>query len=624
MRIHKLLAHVAAPALVSLSVSRISTSAVVAVERPEASGGGYTAPTTSVLSPALLAVKTVGGTLVGVKRTGEPAIRLPEGMEPRAGTAAISELAGFSGCSEVGNAQIDPADELIVHYVGNAKPEMTVDFFQKLVPDACSSPLKVSDQSETGHFIVVKSDHGFNSSEIDAIAQTPRVSFIEINCICEMVEPDTVGAAGDTGDWGLANIHVSPGLRVSDKVLAVVDTGIMLNHFDLQGNIWRNPRGVAADAHGYNFSVLGQASDPSDTDGHGTHCAGIVGGTGINGGVVGVVQQIPLMAVKVFPLLNQPKDREADFVRLAKGIDYAVDNGANVINCSWTGAFGKAVKDSIVRAGKKNVLVVVAAGNGERVLMGNKAVLIGLDLDKPANGRKRVFPAALTTDPDVSANGNLITVASIGGLDAKQGLEQDTISQFSNYGAKTVDIAAPGFQIRSAFLGNKFAKLSGTSMATPFVAGAAAFVWSLPGNKNMTARQIKTLLISNRRKLPGLANKCVCGGTLDLSFAAFGAPGAILPAAPAATRPTTQASMREFKGIIFEPVASTTGTRDIHIKTEDGSYILFFSDPKTQRVAEQFAQTQQIAIVQGEIVQTEKVEDISELVHVKEIKSFKN
>lgn len=225
--------------------------------------------------------------------------------------------------------------------------------------------------------------------------------------------------------------------------VAIVDTGVDLDHEDLDDRL------VAG-------TDTGEGDDnPEDTDGHGTHVAGIVGAETNNGrGVAGVSWGARLMPVKVFP---DGADRRASHGDIAAGIRWAVDHGAQVINLSLG---GDNRSEDIVReleeAWLANVVVVAAAGNDSTD-----------DMHYPSGyGRNERFTSWLGTFPRTY----ITDVISVGSTN-----RSDNRSDFSNFG-DTVDIAAPGNDIFSTYLDGNYESLSGTSMATPVVAGAAALV----------------------------------------------------------------------------------------------------------------------------------------------------
>ncbi len=239
----------------------------------------------------------------------------------------------------------------------------------------------------------------------------------------------------------------------TEVIVAVTDTGIDYQHPDLTANMWRNPgeipgNGVDDDGNGYIDDIYGidsfnNDSDPQDDHGHGTHCAGTIGGSGNNGtGLSGVNWNVRLMALKF--LGARGGGSTLDAIEL---IDYAIENGASVINASWGGTiYSQALENAISRANDAGVLFVAAAGNS------------GLNTDMVAH-----YPAGYDFP-------NVISVAATD--------SNDNLASFSNYGPLSTHVAAPGRDILSTFPGGKYVRLSGTSMAAPHVAGLAALLRS--------------------------------------------------------------------------------------------------------------------------------------------------
>ncbi len=266
-----------------------------------------------------------------------------------------------------------------------------------------------------------------------------------------------------------------------DFVVADIDTGIDYNHEDLSFNMWRNPTpGAKNDVVGYDF--VHDDGLPFDDNKHGTHTTGTIGAVGGNGkGVSGVTQRVSLMALKF--LSGEGSGTTADAIR---AIDYAINHGAKVLSNSWGGKGddgNNALKEAIERARAKDVLFIAAAGND------------GTDND----GRDPSYPAAFDND-------NLIAVAATDSA--------DKLAFFSNYGKKTTHLAAPGVNVYSTTPGNRYEKLSGTSMACPHVAGAAALIWSKHPEWNY--KKVKEVLLNSVDKLPVLESKTVTGGRLNV------------------------------------------------------------------------------------------------------------
>lgn len=285
--------------------------------------------------------------------------------------------------------------------------------------------------------------------------------------------------------------------------VAVIDTGIDYTHEDLAANLWRNPgeiagNGIDDDGNGYVDDVYGYDfcngdADPMDDNGHGTHCSGTIGAVGDNGvGVAGVCWTVKLMALKFLDASGSGSTADA-----IGCIEYAVQKGARVLSNSWGGGgYEQALKDAIDAAGAAGALFVAAAGND----YGNN------------NDATPAYPASYESD-------NIVSVMSVEA--------SGVMSSFSNYGATSVDIAAPGTSILSCQPGGGYQYMSGTSMATPHVSGACALLLSL--NSGLSSQQVKAaLLASADASLPGL---CVAGGLLRLDGALAYVP-AWLRAAP--------------------------------------------------------------------------------------------
>ena len=230
--------------------------------------------------------------------------------------------------------------------------------------------------------------------------------------------------------------------------VAVLDTGIQLNHPDLKQNLWTNGKetnnGLDDDGNGYVDDVNGVDTvtgrgSGEDENGHGTHVAGIIGARGNNGrGISGLCWKVKIINVRIMDA-----DGRGYVAQQVAGIEYALRAGAKVINCSFGGPDSSDVmRDAIAEARKQGALIVAAAGND------------GVDTDK-----RPFYPASY---PD----SNVLSVAATD--------DRDRLASFSNYGDKTVDLAAPGDAVGSTYLRSDYRYMSGTSMAAPYVAAAAA------------------------------------------------------------------------------------------------------------------------------------------------------
>jgi subtilisin family serine protease len=309
-------------------------------------------------------------------------------------------------------------------------------------------------------------------------------------------------ALHNTGqNGGKENAHVDA-LKAWDKtkgsdkiVVAVLDTGVDFTHADLMTNIWFRPDnipqytddelGTFNDEHGFN--ATDNIADPMDDNGHGTHCAGIIGAEGNNDeGIAGINWNVRIMPLKFLGRGGFGSTKDA-----IEAINYAIDRkqkGVNVriISASWGSTqYSKALEDAIRAAGEAGILFVAAAGN-----------------DGSSNDKRPHYPS----------NYDLPNVVSVAALD-----RSDQLASFSNFGVKTVHIAAPGKEILSTWLNDQYREASGTSMATPYVSGAAGLV--LAAEPNLTVAKLRERLLKSVDKLDNLSDKVQSGGRLNAAKA---------------------------------------------------------------------------------------------------------
>ena len=350
---------------------------------------------------------------------------------------------------------------------------------------------------------------------IEILSHRPSVEYAEPNYIVQAIETyptDTYWSSL----WGMVDIKAPTAWDTfkgsSSFVIADIDTGVAYTHSDIYANAWTNPNEIAGngkddDGNGcvddiYGCDFVNNDGNPLDDNGHGTHTAGTMGAVGNNGvGVVGVNWNVKIMALKF--LNKQGSGTDAGAIA---ALEYAVLEGAKVSNNSWGGGgYNQAMFDAIAAAGAQGHLFVAAAGNGD---------LFGRPIN---NDTTPFYPASYSLD-------NIIAVAA---LDTSG----DKLASFSNYGAASVDLAAPGVNILSTVLKNSYGYKSGTSMATPHVAGAAALLWGR--NPNLTYSQVKDLILNNVETVSALSGKTATGGKLDLAKAmAAMTPQPPPPAAP--------------------------------------------------------------------------------------------
>lgn len=304
---------------------------------------------------------------------------------------------------------------------------------------------------------------------------------------------------GQTGGTFDADIDATEAWDAStgtgSTIVAVIDTGVDYRHPDLAPNMWVNAdeipgdgidndnNGYVDDVHGYDF--FNNDSDPLDDHNHGTHVAGTIGAEGNDGiGIAGVNWDVQIMALKFLGADGSGTTSDA-----IEAIRYAVDNGAHLSNNSWGGdPFSQAMFDAIRDARDANHIFVAASGNGD---------FIGFGID---NDAQPFYPASYDLD-------NVVAVAATD--------HNDGVAIFSNYGLTSVDLGAPGVDILSTTINGTYGTSSGTSMATPHVAGALSLVRDVePG---LDYRQIIDRVLLSTDPVDSLQGKTVTGGRLNLA-----------------------------------------------------------------------------------------------------------
>jgi subtilisin family serine protease len=328
-----------------------------------------------------------------------------------------------------------------------------------------------------------------------AIAQfskDPNVEYAEPNWRIEFPAVPNDPSFGT--QWGLAKIgapaawdHATSG---SGVVIGIVDTGIDLTHPDLAANIWTNPGEIAGnnvdddgngfvdDIHGWDF--WNNDNDPTDTNGHGTRVAGIAAAAGNNAtGVSGVAWSAKVAALRMGVEFG-------DVATAVQALEYANMMGFRITNNSWGWweGGGTFLLDDVVNTGEaEGYLFVVAAGNE------------GKDNDW------------LPSYPSHYDNSNVIAVTATN--------QTDTLPSWANWGARSVDLGAPGETIDSTTRGGSYGSGSGSSFSAPFVAGAAALYWT--AHPSATHVQVRDAIFNTTDPLPALHGKSVTGGRLSLA-----------------------------------------------------------------------------------------------------------
>lgn len=287
-------------------------------------------------------------------------------------------------------------------------------------------------------------------------------------------------------------------------VIAVIDEGVQYDHPDLAANMWTNTgeipgNGIDDDGNGFIDDVYGYDfydfdGDPMDEGGHGTHVAGTICAEGNNGiGIVGVVQQCKIMALR---FLGPQGGYTSGGIA---AVDYAVQMGAKISNNSWGGGgFSQGLYDAIAAARDADHVFLAAAGND------------GTNND---------------VSPHYPSNYSLANVVSVAATD-----NRDRLASFSNYGAQSVDIAAPGVDIASTSIGGTYVWMSGTSMATPNVTGVVALIRSqFP---QMGYQEVIDLLYATARPAAAVAGITTTEGIANAEAALGGGQPPTPPLAP--------------------------------------------------------------------------------------------
>ena len=432
-------------------------------------------------------------------------------------SAVTSQTASADAASEQGRAHMP--NELLVKFKAEVSEEAKSNVLAKIGG-------KVAEK------ILTKAMEDANDEEGILVVRTPLVALEAMNKVkggleIEFAEPNYIYQHAATSNdpyytsnylWGMYGDRTSPVNQYGSQAgeawtaghtgastvyVGIIDEGVMVKHEDLAANIWTNPydpvngidddrNGYIDDVNGWDFAANNNSVFDGTSDDHGTHVAGTIGAVGGNGkGVAGVNWKIKMISAK---FLSSTGGTTTGAI---KAIDYITDlkkrHGLNIpaTNNSWGGGgYSQALKDAIDRANAVNILFVAAAGNG-----GSDGV--GDNNDSTPN-----YPSNYTS-------ANVIAVAAITSSGAK--------SSFSNYGATTVDIGAPGSGIYSTLPGSNntsaYGSYSGTSMATPHVTGGVAlYVSTHPG---LTAAQIKSAILNSKVSTSSLSGRCVTGGRLN-------------------------------------------------------------------------------------------------------------
>lgn len=342
-----------------------------------------------------------------------------------------------------------------------------------MLPANAAKTFKVLDTHAAGNLMKISIDDKKSTAVIKSLYANSDVQYVVPNFKLHSFEaPLNMSALKE--QWAIKKVRAEEawakaGNKGNRKVIvAVIDTGVDYNHEVLKDNA----------VQGYDF--FSNDNDPMDetsgqNPGHGTHCSGIIGASGlVDGGTVGLSPEVSIM-----PLRFLGSDGSGDLMNGVKAIDYAIQHGVHIISASWGATVSRSqatpLLEAIKRADDAGVIFIAAAAN-----------------DGKSNDRTEVYPAN-------SGYPNTITVAASGNNDEKP--------SWSNYGKKTVHLASPGLDIMSSLPGNKYGNLSGTSMATPLVSGLVALLKAQ--DIGITGAQARALLQTTGAKV-SIETACNC------------------------------------------------------------------------------------------------------------------
>jgi thermitase len=419
--------------------------------------------------------------------------------------------------------------ELLVQFKAGATPQEKGRALGRANAEALEEVVAAERRSDgRGDLVLVRHQPDLPPpAAANAIKADPAVEFAEPNWVYthQATSNDPYYTNGSL--WGMHGDATSPANQYGSQAgeawaanrtgsrsiyVGVIDEGIQFTHPDLDANIWTNPHdpvdgvdndrnGYVDDVHGWDFAnndnTIYDGGNSGRLDDHGTHVAGTIGAEGGNGaGVAGVNWQVTIISAK---FLGRNGGTTANAI---KAVDYLTDlkarHGLDLVatNNSWGGGgFSQALLDAINRGGDAGILFIAAAGNG-----GPDGV--GDNNDTTAN-----YPSNYQcTNGGTRGWDCVIAVAAITSTGAKSG--------FSNYGATTVDLGAPGSGIWSTTAKDTYSSYSGTSMATPHVTGGAALY---AANSAARGAALKEAILESTIPTASLSGKTVTGGRLNVS-----------------------------------------------------------------------------------------------------------
>lgn len=421
-------------------------------------------------------------------------------------------------------AQVSNAGEFLVKYKNNAALNKIAAMQTESVG------LEMKEVHRPGSYVRVNITKANEARALASLYADKNVAYVVPNFkIHAFSTPVDVKALKE--QYALAKVNAEQAwTRAGNKgsrnvLLAVIDTGVDYTHPNLAANM------VA----GFDFKE--NDSDPMDktsqqNPGHGTHCAGIIGATGVvDGGTSGLSPEVSIM-----PLRFLGEDGSGDLNNAIKAIDYAIEHKVQVISASWGASVplstAQPLVDAMARADKAGIIFVTAAAN-----------------DGKNNDTTEVYPANAGLP-------NMVTVAASNATDAKP--------SWSNYGKAKVSLAAPGEAIMSTLPGNKYGNLSGTSMATPLVAGLVAFLKAQ--DASLSGAEIRSLIQVTGAKVQ-IETACNCRiDALAAVDALLAKKAWLVPAAATiAEKGTLQVAMKNASGVVkFESSNPAVASIDVN------------------------------------------------------------
>lgn len=370
-------------------------------------------------------------------------------------------------------------------------------------------------QTSFGTFARLETNKGLSDKAFADFASSSEIEYIEPNYIISLNKVQAGEEAPAPKDasfkkqWGMKNdgkngsvfssglagedINVLRAWSITkgskDIKIAVIDTGVDYTHPDLAAQMdvntaeLKGKAGVDDDNNGYVDDIYGydfanKDGDPQDGHGHGTHCAGVIGASHNSAGVAGVMADVKIVGIKFLSDAGSGETIDA-----IAAIDYAIKRGVQVMSNSWGGGDKEqSLEDAIKSAEAAGITFVAAAGN-----------------ESANNDSTASYPA----NYEVS---NVISVGSYTSAGAK--------SSFSNYGLTSVHVTAPGSGILSTYKKGGYTSMSGTSMATPHIAGVVGLL--LSKEPTLTPAQIRERLIKTSVKTSKLSTASFSGGRVDV------------------------------------------------------------------------------------------------------------